>query len=219
MTDNFSFDTIKNFDEHIASSIPRYQDIHLVIDSILEYFIKNYINIYDIGCSTGSLLKRIDNKYRNKNISLTGYDICKNLIPDNSGRCVFIKDDILKGHVYFKDADIIFSIFTICFINLKHRQALINKIYNNLNKGGIFIFVDKIYCNSTKIQEIFTFLYYDFKRNKFKCDEILNKEQALREIQQPLTDVENINMLNASGFRNIETFWRYYNFKGYLCIK
>lgn len=219
MIENFSFDTIKDFDKHIELSIPCYADIHIIIDSLLQYFIKDYINIYDIGCSTGALLKRIDSKYRNQNISLIGYDICKKLLSENDRRCIFINDDVLKEYINFKDADIIFSVFTMCFINLKYRQRLFNKIYSNLNKGGVFIFTDKVYSSNAKIQDIFTFLYYDFKKGNFSFNDILQKEYSLRKIQQPLTDADNVEMLRNAGFKQIDSFWQYFNFKGYLCLK
>jgi tRNA (cmo5U34)-methyltransferase len=219
MSGNFSFDKIKNFDSHIKTSIPRYSDVLEAIRGILQYYIKDYVKIYDIGCSTGKLLKKIDAEYRNKNISLVGYDSSDNLIPKSSGRCIFKKDDVLKGYINFEDADIIMAIFTMCFIIPKYRHGLIKKIYSGLNSGGIFIFTDKVYSENTRIQDIFTFLYYDFKRKVFKSEEILEKEKSLRGMQYPFTNNENIEMLREAGFKNIDVFWKNYNFQGYLCIK
>ena len=58
--EEFSFDTIKNFDEHILSSIPCYNQIINSINNFAKYFIQDNTNIYDIGCSTGKLLKELE---------------------------------------------------------------------------------------------------------------------------------------------------------------
>jgi tRNA (cmo5U34)-methyltransferase len=216
---DFSFDTIVDFDNHIQTSIPRYNDIHTIIDSILEYFIIDNINIYDLGCSTGSLLMRISDKYLDKSIRFIGVDKSTNLIPESTNRVKFVCQDILDINTKFDNADIIFSIFTLCFIPPKYKELLIRKIYNSLNKGGVLIITDKLLCENVKLQNIFTFLYYDFKKLNFSEQDILDKEKALRNIQFPFTEIEMVDIFKRVGFSCIESFWRYYNFIGWICIK
>jgi len=198
----FSFDTVKDFDEHILASIPNYEEIHKCIDGMMEYFIKDGALICDIGCSTGSLLKRLDNNFRDTAISLIGYDTCKNLLPaDLSGsRCEFVLADVLNDDIQVSDSDIVFSIFTLCFI-------------------PAFICVEKIYSTHPRIETIFNSLYYSYKRERFEDREILDKEESLREIQTPLSAAENINMFRNAGFDKIDSFWKYYQFEGWICLK
>jgi len=219
---DFSFDTIESFDEHIGTSIPRYKDIHACIDGMLQYFVVDGSKIVDLGCSTGSLLTRIDKKYHDKDLVLHGYDSSKNLLPsDSSGRAHFFLNDITDEELWdeMKKSDIIFSIFTLCFIPYAERRELVQNVYYNLNDGGVFIFTDKVYASDPRIQDIFTFLYYDFKRQTYTSEQILDKEISLREIQKPLTTEQNYDMLSDAGFDRVESFWKYYNFQGWICIK
>jgi len=215
----FSFDTIKNFDRHIESSIPRYSDIHACIDGILGYFVKDDARIFDIGCSTGKMLKRIDAAYANKRLELIGYDTAENLLPKNSGKCSFRNVDILSDRAVIINADIVFCLFTMCFIPLKLRAALMKKIYSGLVDGGIFICAEKLYAESPKMQNVFTFLYYDFKMKSFNEKEILSKEKDLREIQEPLSASKNEEMFRSVGFSTVEMFWKYYSFAAWVCVK
>ena len=218
---NFSFDSIDSFDDHINTSIPRYSDIHACIDGLIQYFVTDAARIYDIGCSTGSLLRRIDVKFKDKSLELIGIDQSANLLPhaQANGRCQLILDDVTGEDFEIERADIAFCIFTLCFIPLHERYELVQKIYDGLHHGGVLISTDKIYAGDSKLQDIFTFLYYDFKRQTFQPQEILDKEISLREIQKPITQAENEAMFYDAGFDRVESFWKYYNFQGWICIK
>lgn len=219
MSGNFSFDSIKNFDNHILSSIPRYEELNGLIHSFLEYFVKEGYSISDIGCSTGRLLFEISDKYASKNIRLLGYDLSENLLPNDSKKISFIKLDLEKESSNLIKSDVFLSIFTNCFIRDKYRYELIQNIYEKLSVGGCFIMTDKIYSSDAHLQDLMTFIFYDYKRKKFKSDEILDKEISLRAIQRPFTEEQNMYMLKSVGFKKIDTFWKHLNFQGYLCIK
>ena len=114
----------------------------------------------------------------------------------------------------------IVSMFTMQFIPIKHRQKVFKKIYKSLNVGGAFILFEKIRANNAIFQDLFNFLYFDFKKNKnFGSNEILNKEKSLRGIMKPLTLDQNNELLKKAGFKNITPIIQYVNFVGILCIK
>lgn len=208
----FSFNTIKNFDEHILQSIPNYD---LLFDSILkisEYFKDESKRIYDLGCSTGKLLKALE--FKGEKI---GIDNCDNLLPiDNTIK--FIKYNLNEPYK-FDNACIIYSIFTLQFLRKEIRQRLINDIYKGLCLGGVFIIAEKTYTKDSMLQDIFTFSYYDYKKCSFTAEEILEKEKSLRLILHPQKSEENITMLKNAGFKTIEMFYKYFQFEGYICIK
>jgi len=216
---NFSFDTIDEFDKHIDYSIPRYKDVHTCIDGLVQYFIRDGVRIMDLGCSTGTLLKRIDEAYDDKDLDIEGVDRSANLLPANTGRCTFSYADLTSPEFYIRETDIVFSIFTLCFIPLPKREELVRKVYLGLNPGGVLISTDKIRASSAVTQDMFTFLYYDFKRQHFTEQEILDKEISLREIQRPISAEENEVMFRRAGFEIVEPFWKYYNFEGWVCVK
>jgi tRNA (cmo5U34)-methyltransferase len=210
----FSFDTIENFDLHINTSIPNYSLLQEMLVSISQYFKKSDEIIYDLGCSTGSLLRNI-----NSDVKRIGIDVSTNLLPTSNSRNLDFKLLNIEEDLKIENACIVYSVFTLQFIKRKNRQSIINKIYDGLNDGGAFIMCEKIHQESGQMQEILSFTHYDIKQKNFSPSEILKKEQDLRGMMQLNTLEENINMLHSTLFRRITTFWQACNFVGIIAVK
>ena len=76
---NWSFSDIdqENFESHISKSVPGYKDGHRYITFLSDYFISKDSLVYDIGCSTGNLLKELSVYHKNKEKRLQiEYDEC-----------------------------------------------------------------------------------------------------------------------------------------------
>jgi tRNA (cmo5U34)-methyltransferase len=207
----FDFNTINNFDEHILKSIPNYDILISSIKSISEYFFVENTNIYDMGCSTGKLLKSINGNY-NK----IGYDN-SNLLPKDDG---FYNVDLnYIEKIKIENSCMVYSIFTMQFLNPSQRTKYLKKIYDGLLKGGALIICEKVYQEFGKIQEIISFSHYDYKLNHFTSDEIISKEKDLRFIMKPCLNKELTNLLKEAGFCMVNDFWQMFNFKGIIAVK
>lgn len=215
----FSFSTIENFDTHINKSIYGYDNMNNIIIQLSQYFIEDNTKVIDIGCSTGKLIKNIK-EYTNKKANYIGLEIEDNFTKDfkSVDNLILQKQDIIDYN-NFNNSSLITSIFTLQFIPLKDRLNLLKKIYDGLNYGGAFILSEKVISDNSKINDILTFLYYDYKKVNFSNDEILNKESDLRDIMKPITLEDNISLLQKAGFKKIELFWRTYNFCSIIAIK
>ena len=62
----------------------------------------------------------------------------------------------------------------------KDRFDVLQNIYNGLNHGGAFIFAEKTVCEDSRLQEMITFNFYDYKRKHFEASDILEKERLDR---------------------------------------
>jgi tRNA (cmo5U34)-methyltransferase len=216
--ETFSFDSIQNFDSHLLASVPNYDVLFNSLLILSDYFVMKDKTIYDVGCSTGKLISTLDNKYKDLQCKFVGLDRSLNLLPQHDKETLqFICTDLNKGFS-FNNACLVFSIFTLQFLDRDARQQLISNVYDGLNKGGAFIVTEKVYCESGRVQDIFTSSYYDFKKQAFSEKQILDKEVDLRKILKPNTTGENIKMLENAGF-NVHPFYQYLNFVGYLCLK
>ncbi|HEY5590673.1 MAG TPA: methyltransferase [Paludibacter sp.] len=217
----FSFDTIKDFDSHIELSIPNYKHIWELIKSLSSYFIVKNSNVYDLGCSTGIGLKLLSFKNKAENIRFIGYDISENLLKDshNTKHFSVFNSDITDENTTFPNASLILMVFTLQFLPITKKQGVLKRIYDSLLPGGGFIICEKTINESGKLQDIFTFSYYDFKEQNFTKDQILSKQYDLRFIMKNNTDEEITNMIKSVGFKYIEPFFQSLQFKGYLCIK
>jgi tRNA (cmo5U34)-methyltransferase len=209
---NFDFNTIENFDEHIEKSIPNYDLLISAIQSISEYFFIKDANVYDLGCSTGKLLKSIKTECKK-----IGYDY-SNLLPLSTNTEHF-ENVNLNEYFDLNNSCLVYSIFTMQFLNPDKRFNYIRNIYDGLNEGGALIICEKIYQNEGKFQDILSFSHYDYKLNSFSSNEILSKEKDLRYIMKPYNEYDLNNIIEKSGFSTFTTFWQMFNFKAIIAIK
>lgn len=219
--DKFSFSNMsKGFDSHITNSIRGYNDLRDDIVGISKYFVIDDTNVVDIGCSQGSLIKRI--KGFNTQVSSTkyiGFDINEDFKQHwkDEDNLNYKIGDVRKESL--ENMSFCISMFTFQFLPEKDRLNLLKKIYDNLVDGGGFITSEKIFSNNAKVQNMMEFLYYDFKRKAFSEKEILDKEQELRHLAKNTTEHLLIDQLRNIGFRGIQVFWRNFNFIGVLAMK
>lgn len=215
MKKEFSFDTIEDFDKHIDMSIPNYKFAIEQIKKYSDYFIQPYTNVYDLGCSTGQFLKSLD---KNKNTKYIGIDSSLNLLPQEKytdDNLTFSSCDL--NDFEFSNASFITSIFTLPFIPKVKRIELINKISESLIPGGAFVSCEKVYSIHPKLQDMTNSMYYEFKRNSFDSNEILDKEVSLRKMMYLQSLNETIKDLSIIG--PTEIFWKSFNFVGIISIK
>jgi tRNA (cmo5U34)-methyltransferase len=220
----FDKNVAHNFDYHIEKSVPLYNEFKWLGEKLSDYYLKEDSTVYDIGCSTGSFLKRLAIRHDNKKkLKLHGIDIVKNMINfakknNKHKKITYQNKDILKYN--FKKSDFFISFYTIQFIHPKHRQLLINKIYKKLNWGGAFLFLEKVRSYDARTQDQLTNIYEEFKiDNKFSLKEIINKKLSLKGVLEPFSTKANLQMLKRAGFEDVSTVAKFACFEFFLAIK
>tara|TARA_Y100000768_G_scaffold353079_1_gene305112 strand:+ start:651 stop:1361 length:711 start_codon:yes stop_codon:yes gene_type:complete len=221
---NFDGEVNKYFDSHVKRSVPLYTETHKLVCSFSDYFINEGSTIYDIGCSTGTLIQKIAKRHKDvKNLNPIGLDISQNMINHSKTKnkynnAKYFKRDITK--VKFKKSSMIVSMYTIQFISPKHRQDLINKIYDCLDWGAGFLLFEKVRGSDARFQEMMQNVYIDYKiDNNFSSNEIINKSRSLKGVLEPFSREGNLGLLKRAGFEDIETIFRFNCFEGYMAIK
>ena len=217
----------EGFDAHIDMSIRHYSTLHDDIVALSRYFIENDTNIVDIGCSTGKTLGAMidQNKEFAPDSNYIGVEYAYGFTDDMKARMVQYEDynlDLICEDIRnfeFENCSLVTSIFTLQFMSHKDRQDVLNRIYDGLNPGGAFIFGEKTYSCSSKVQDILTFMFYDHKRKSFTADDIMTKEVTLRNMLKPNTWTELQSMLFEAGFSSVQTFWQNHLFLGAIAIK
>ena len=199
---NFDFNKIENFDEHINSSIPNYNELKDMVVSLSHHLVPDGGVVTDIGCSTGAVIKKI--KAKIPNITCYGVDVAKNLFPTKSD-VLFLEENLKE---WTPKADLIVSMFTLQFLPVKDRRDLLKRI-KELNPNAPLIITEKI-------QEMFTFSYYDYKSKSFTAQELLDKQKSIRTIMKPLTEKENLKMFKECGYPKIVRFWQSFQFLAWI---
>ena len=223
----------EGFDEHIEHSIRGYS--HLLDDVVnySRYFIEDDTNVVDIGCSTGKLTQALleENQDHCCDVTYVGVEIAEGFFKDLDKRyqtltsmnpwapVTFVKDDIRNYE--FENCSLVTSIFTLQFMPPRYRQEVLGKIYDGLNTGGAFIFAEKTICEDARLQDMMTFNYYDYKRQTFTTEDIIDKERTLRYMMKPNTWSEILFNLYDAGFAEdkVQPFWRNHTFVGAIAIK
>ena len=110
--------------------------------------------------------------------------------------------------------------FTMQFIEENDRLKLLDEFYNkSLRIGGALVLCEKVFSPDAKFQNMMDFMYLDYKSQFFSEKELLEKEQELRHLAKLQTEEDIINNLKEVGFKNIQIFWRNFNFIGLVAIK
>jgi tRNA (cmo5U34)-methyltransferase len=222
---DFSGEVPENFVEHVRQSVPYYDDGHDLICYLSDYFCLPDSTCYELGTSTGQLIKRLALYNEHKtDIRWIGIDKEPAMIAKAKKYCKGVDnielhcDDLLLFK--YSKADFIVSYYCMQFVHPRHRQEIFNKIYETLNWGGGFVLFEKVRGPDARFQDMMVALYNDFKiRNGFKADEILNKSNSLKGVLEPFSTEGNLGLLKRAGFVDIMTVMKYVSFEGFLAIK
>lgn len=216
----------EGFDNHIEKSIRGYTNLWNDILKMSEYFVDDFSNVVDVGCSTGKLLKAMieQNKFA-PHAQYYGIEVEEDFFKTyDDDEKEYYNLTYHRGDVrsfQFDNCNLVTSIFTLQFIPEIDRTDIIRQIYDGLNVGGAFIFAEKTAAEYSRIHEMRTFTYYDYKRQNFTSDDILDKEKQLRHMMKLNTRTELVNKCATAGFQfnKIESFWQNFGFTAFIAIK
>ncbi len=224
----FTFATAdEGFDNHIEKSVRGYSNLWNDVVGLSKYFVEDNTNVIDLGCSSGKMLKAMikQNNEHMPHATYVGIEIeqdfadghAEDLLSSEWNNLVYRMEDIRQYDIH--NASLVTSLFTLQFMPPKDRATTIKKIHDGLNDGGAFIFSEKGFSCNPKIQDMMTFMYYDYKRQHFTDKEILDKEVQLRHMMKPNTKTEMFDMCYDAGFKDLHVFWQNFNFYGVIALK
>lgn len=230
ITKDFSFDadTASVFNDMLKRSVPHYDETQEMICALAKTFAQQKSNIYDLGCSTGNTLARLQTELKGFPVNIIGIDSSEAMLkkaaqrikrPKRHPKCQLSHQD-LNNNARFNNASVIIANLTLHFVRPINKDRLIAAIYKGLNPGGAFILVEKIIAKDPKIRRMFIKLHQDFKHRKgYSKLEISKKREALENVLIPYMYDENAKLLKKNGFQVIDEFFRWYNFCGILAVK
>ena len=221
---NFGADITKIFEQHVRQSVPQYETIQELVSQMSDFFIDEKYPVIDIGCSTGETISKINLRHKDKNINYIGIDESTDMIEQAKKKLLYMSNITLinssiQNYEFKTKSNLILAILVLQFCPEKDRTDILNRIYENLNKGGAFILVEKTYPQNIKSQDIFTQIYHDFKESKgLTSEEIRSKDKSLRSQLNPMEIDEYLKILKDCGFKT-DIFFKHLNFTGIICIK
>ena len=225
----FEFDqhVVDVFPDMIKRSVPGYPMTLAMIAVLADRYFQNDSCIYDLGCSLGAVVHTLDNSLVDKHGRLIGIDnskamidACRGNMTEHSGQfdIEFVHADITAADI--SHASVVIMNFTLQFIAVEQRQALLEKIYNGLLPGGILIISEKISFANEQEAALMQDLHHHMKAmNGYEAMEIANKREALEKVLLPETLETHLERLEQIGFQQAVPWLRCLNFISLLAIK
>jgi tRNA (cmo5U34)-methyltransferase len=226
----FNADVAEAFDDMLERSVPFYLEQQGMIARLCRNLWRPGTTLYDLGCSTATTLTGLSRELP-ASARFVGYDnslpmlararrtVEKNHIQDR----VELRHGDLNGQLSdlsLANAGVVTMCWTLQFIRPLRRDNLIRWIYDSLADEGALIVTEKILTNSGHMNRFFIDLYYEFKKSRGYSDtEIVRKREALENVLVPYRLDENADLFRRNGFEIVETFFQWFNFAGFLCVK
>ncbi len=198
-----------------------------MITEIAADFAAEGKTVYDLGCSTGTTLLNLD-KALDPAIKFVGIDNSKDMLDKCKANFVAAEvkrpynltfGDLNQG-VMLEAPSVVVMCLTLQFVRPLYREKLVKSICGQLDDLGCLILVEKVLGEDSMFNRLFIKYYYEMKRrNHYSEMEISQKREALENVLIPYKLLENRELLLASGFRYVDTFFKWYNFTGMVAVK
>ncbi len=220
----FDGDVPSQFDAHVRRSVPFYEEGHELALKLSDFFVGSGSKVYEFGCSTGSLTRRLAERHRDQEARIIGIDLADDMAALAQERCDGLDNvEIIAGDVVeiqLQACDLIVAYYTAQFIRPRFRQLVLDKIYAALNWGGALLMFEKVRAPDARFQDAMTQLYTDYKSEQgFTDAEIIAKARSLKGVLEPFSTQGNLDLMQRAGFVDVMTVFKYVSFEGFLAIK
>jgi tRNA (cmo5U34)-methyltransferase len=225
----FAFDemVVNVFPDMIKRSVPGYATIINMIGNLAERYAQADSICYDLGCSLGAATLAMRHRIQAANCSIIGVDNsaamiarCLQVIAADSAEidvelhCA----DLCKFPI--KDASVIVLNFTLQFIPVEQRAAILRNIYNGLKPNGVLILSEKLAFDDEQHESLMIELHHNFKRaNGYSDLEIAQKRSAIENVLIPETLAVHRQRLKDAGFTSVDVWFQCFNFASIIAIK
>ena len=218
------------FPDMLRRSIPGYAASIEAIGSLAARYVSENSNCYDLGCSLGAATLAMRD-----GINVPG---CKIIAIDNAPamieRCreVITTADTEQSNVAVElrladiedseisNASMVVMNYTLQFLGKQSRDALIQRIYDGMLPGGLFLLSEKVVDDDAHMEDLLVDLHHEHKRrNNYSQLEISRKRAALENVLLPESGAAHRARLSAAGFAHSGVWLRYFNFVSIVAIK
>jgi len=228
-TPKFVFDqaVVEVFPDMIQRSIPGYQTIINHSGELADRFVQTDSHCYDLGCSLGASTLAIRDRIEGRGATIYAVDNsapmldkCASILSSqpSSTTTKLINSDICE--VQITNASLVVLNFTLQFVPLEQRSALISNIYHGLNPNGCLVISEKLHFEPEALNRLLNELHHQFKREQGYSDlEISQKRDSIEEVLVPETLGTHIERLQSCGFKTASPWFQCYNFGSLVAIK
>ncbi len=224
---SFDEDVARVFPDMIRRSVPGYPTIIAMTGMLAGKYARPHSQCYDLGCSLGASSLAMRQHIQTEGCRIIGVDNsaamlerCRTVIDTDSHDLPveLVCADI--GDIRIENASVVVLNFTLQFLPVAQRDALLQRIHNGLIEGGILVLSEKVLFADEHLNELNIELHHQFKRaNGYSDLEIAQKRNALEDVLLPETLDTHRQRLTKAGFSSCDVWFQCFNFASMVALK
>jgi tRNA (cmo5U34)-methyltransferase len=225
----FSAAVAEVFPDMLRRSIPGYGASIEAISSLAARYVSADSSCYDLGCSLGAATLAMRAGIRVPGCQIVAVDNaaamverCRDIVATDSGQyetSVEVRQaDIQDTDI--ENASMVVMNYTLQFLDVSARDAIVQRIYDGLLPGGLFLLSEKVVDEDAHMEDLLVDLHHEHKRrNDYSQLEISRKRAALENVLLPESVAVHRARLAKAGFAHSAVWLRYFNFVSIVAIK
>ncbi|GHA07356.1 carboxy-S-adenosyl-L-methionine synthase [Arenicella chitinivorans] len=214
------------FEDMISRSVPGYQQILQLLPTLTRTFFKPDSTYYDLGCSLGAGLLAMHAGFGERSAQLIGVDNSSAMLTKAQQNLSHLDQETLRLSLQdlqdteFDRAQMILMNFTLQFIPLADRHALMARVYASLHPGGVLVLSEKLKFSDPHTAELMAKIHYQYKKDQDYSElEISKKRDAIEDVLVPETLEDHIARLHSAGFKTVTPWIQNLQFISLLAVK
>ncbi|MCW8944950.1 MAG: carboxy-S-adenosyl-L-methionine synthase CmoA [Sedimenticola sp.] len=215
------------FPDMIRRSVPGYTTVINLCGVLAAQYVQPGTNCYDLGCSLGATSLALQSGIQAANCKIIAVDNSSDMLqqakvrlPEQAGRTPieWVCADICD--IEIKNASLVTLNFTLQFIPIEQRTALLTRIQQGLRPGGILVLSEKIAFEDPEEERLQIEMHHAFKRaNGYNDLEISQKRSALENVLIPEPLAQHTERLKQAGFERSDLWFQCFNFVSLVARK
>ncbi len=219
------------FPDMLKRSIPGYAASIEAIGSLAARYVQANTVCYDLGCSLGAATIAMRQGIREPGCKIIAVDAaaamierCREVVAADieraaAGAAVDVVHDDIRN-IDIDNASMVVLNYTLQFLPVDERAALLEKIHAGMNAGGLLLLSEKVVDEDPQMEELLVDLHHEHKRrNNYSALEISRKRAALENVLIPETVAAHRTRLLEAGFSTSAVWLRYFNFVSIIALR
>lgn len=217
------------FPDMLQRSIPGYAASIEAIESLAARYVSKGSNCYDLGCSLGAASLAMRAGINTTDCRIIAVDNapamiqrCQQVISQHDGPGT-TQIDVRQADICDTDianASMVVMNYTLQFLDVGVRDAMLEKIFDGMLPGGIFVLSEKVVDEDQHMEDLLVALHHEHKRrNDYSQLEIARKRAALENVLLPESVAVHRKRLKGAGFAHSAVWLRYFNFVSIVALK
>jgi len=226
-TEWVSDESAREFIENSDSYVQDRKQLFKILKSFYIHYLGSNcddktVTIMDLGCGDGRVtqeLLKVD-----KNLRGTLVDGSGEMLKNAKKRLKYYAElsyfqstfqELIESDNLNLNFDFIVSSLAIHHLSANYKKLLFKYIYNHLNSGGFFLNIDLVQATSDSLEEWYLNLWKEWiqeKENKNKISPSFSRipqKYKNNPDNHPDKLQDQLNMLESTGFKNVDCYYKY----------